>query len=133
MSVTNEDKPTCHDFKTDEEPVTFLSLCKNCGQRRCNHDLQAVKLSELCKRQQVRAYAIRDTDVFRFYGKWNREVVRKIKEGTEICGGHAFTQHGYTIVHVNLDDPSGLPCDYWYLPSKDFQWMAEVNVIIDTD
>jgi hypothetical protein len=88
----------------------------------------ALRLSELCKRQQVRAYAMRDTVITRSYRK--KLVYRNIKEGTELCGGHAFTKDGQTIVHVE----SGrihLPMDYWYLPSKDFRWFAEVNVIND--
>jgi hypothetical protein len=90
-----------------------------------------MKFSELAKRDEVRAYALRPTFIFRFLDS-GRKISRRIKEGEQLTGSFGtHTPDGWAAIHVDLDQV--VPCVWWYLHPADFFWQAYVTVDLDTD
>ena len=82
-----------------------------------------IKLSELAKRDEIRAWPIRDTVISRWYR--GRTVYRNIKEGSMPITGSFYTpdaSNTRAIVHTDLDNPAGIPCATWWLVAADYTW-----------
>ena len=82
-----------------------------------------IKLSELAKRDEIRAWPIRDTRISRWYH--NRTVWRTIKSGSPPITGSFYTPDASglnVIIHADLDNPAGIPSATWWLTAADFSW-----------
>jgi hypothetical protein len=96
-----------------------------------------IRVSDLAKRDEVRLFAKRDTQVQRIlYGKNGKEdkiIRRKVHEGTMIMGSFSMpTKDGVAVVFVQsaVGGNTKLAMDYYWLKAEDFDW--EVYVPVET-
>jgi hypothetical protein len=81
-----------------------------------------LKLSRIGKRADVRAWPIRDTVISRWYH--GRLVKRKVKaDSFPLTGSYKTdTDHGTVYVHLDFDNPAGIPTATWLLTAADYTW-----------
>jgi hypothetical protein len=100
--------------------------------------MRKIKVSELAKRDGVRLFAKRDTQVQRVvYGKNGAEdkiIRRKVHEGTSVEGSFSMpTKDGVVVVFVQrvVGGNDRLALDYYWLKADDFDWEVYVPVMVD--
>ena len=81
-----------------------------------------LKISRIGKRADVRAWPIRDTVILREYH--GRTVKRKVKANSApLTGSYKMdTGHGGVYVHLDFDNPAGIPTATWFLTAADYTW-----------